>query len=193
MGTTLERVAKIAAGPLGCAHDDVRVRREAVPWIRRMRAYRARGPVAAQPNDGFLVTMPFGAPTPPLVFAAEPVWDQLWYASALLRVEELDGRVVPPPLFAEICRVTLAGPGGKLATPELARRELRAREAYDTLAPALINVDHSTKKKEWRICFTWIAPDGAVEGWAVNGSEYNVVKAGCQLMHPPDSWPMSRS
>lgn len=192
MDSTLDRVAKIAAAPLGCAHDQVRVRQEAVTWIRRMRAYRATGPVGGQPPAGFLVVMPFGAPTPPLVLAAEPVWDQLWYASALLRAEELDLRTTPPPLAAEICRVTLAGPGGKLATPALAQQELRVREQYYALAPALIDVEHTTKGKEWTVRFTWVAPDGAIEGWRVAGSEYNVVKAGCELLHPPDSWPMSR-
>jgi hypothetical protein len=156
-----------------------------------MRGYRATGPSGGQHVAGLLVVMPAGAPTPPLVLAAEPVWDQLWHASAVLRCEDLDPRAIPPAVLAEICRVTLAGPGGKLATPELARYELRDRETYYALAPSLIEPTVTTKGKQWSLWFTYVAPDGAVEGWVTEGSEQSVVKAGCQLLHPPEAWPMA--
>ena len=192
MSKIKEQVAKIAAPAFGCSHDDVMVRQEAVPWLRRMRGYRATGPAGGQHVAGLLVVMPDGALTPPLVLASEPVWDQLWDASAVLRCEDLDPRALPRPLLAEICRVTLAGPGGRLATPELAQQELRDRDTYYALAPALVEPTVTTKGKQWSVWFTYVAPDGAVEGWVAEGSEQSVVKAGCQLLHPPDAWPIAR-
>jgi hypothetical protein len=185
----IERNAARAAAPaLRCDHEDVSVRPETVPWIRRMRTFRVQG--GTEFPAGLLVAMPNGALTPPLVFAALPTWEQHWHAAALLRVEEIDPRTTEAPLLAEILRLALAGPGGKLATIGLARRELRDVPTYDLLSPSCQEPAAWVQDKRWYIRFSFIAPDGAVEGWQVAGAEQFVRQSECQLLHSSGSWPM---
>jgi hypothetical protein len=189
MDTIKQRVAKIAAPPLGCGWQDVVVREERVSWIRRMRAFRALG---APQHPGLLVVMPNGELAPPLVFAALPVWEQHWTANALLRVEDIWPNVTLPEELADICRTTLAGPGGRVATIALARRELRDPRRYDELSPFCQEIVFQERGKQWYARFTFIAPDGALEGWQVAGFEQSIYQAECELYQSSGAWPAPR-
>lgn len=186
MDTIKQRVAKIAGPTLGCPWESVIVHADRVPWIQRMRPFRAMG--GAELPAGLLVVMPNGELAPPLVFAALPVWEQHWSANAILRVEDIWPNMTQPDLLADICRTTLAGPGGRVATLALARRELRDPRRYDELAPYCQEIAFQERGKQWYTRFTFIAPDGALEGWQVAGVEQGIFQAECQLYAPSGTW-----
>lgn len=191
MQSNLERVAALAAKPLGCKPEDVLVQGVTPAWSQRTRTYLARGPKGGSFDAGLLVVLPGATHMPPLVLATEPVWDQIWPATALMRAEELDASSTPPRVLADFCRAALAGPGARLATPDLAERELRDRTTYRALAPYCREVELTHLGKQWLLRFCAVAPDDAIEAWQVSGYGPNVSQGECNLWCPPETWPKS--